>query len=185
MREIKFHVNHNECGECRVCCTTFPFTGEAIWADQYNEVPHFQEKYDLIYSTGQACNQLCSTGCSIQHDKPKICKEFWCDYLKYELPEKFYPKNCGFASYIYDKTIGQPPELWIIIDELPDVNKNYPNDRCVFIQEDGSFHKFSTLHEVLGDKGKEVRNYVKLMREHWGSHITAKIFTRLEWVEIP
>ena len=118
MRDIKFHVNHNECGDCRVCCTVFPFTGKDLECpDEYNEVPHFEEKYDLIYTTGKSCNQLCSTGCSIQHDKPKLCQEFWCDYLKYELPEKYFPHNCGFASYIYDKN-DHPPELWIIFDEL-------------------------------------------------------------------
>ena len=135
MRKIKFHVNHNECGDCRVCCTTFPFTDKAQWADEYNEVPHYKEKYNLIYSTGKPCNQLCSTGCSIHHDKPRICKEFWCDYLKWELP--------------------------------------------------GSFYRFHTLLEVLGDKGQEIRNYVDLMRKNFGNWCPAKIFTRHEVVDIP
>ena len=184
MRKIKFHVNHNECGDCRVCCTTFPFTDKAQWADEYNEVPHYKEKYNIIYSTGKPCNQLCSTGCSIHHDKPRICKEFWCDYLKWELPEKYYPHTCGFASYIYDKN--GPPQLWIIIDELPDEDgTDYPNKRCVFLQEDGSFYRFHTLLEVLGDKGQEIRNYVDLMRKNFGNWCPAKIFTRHEVVDIP
>ena len=183
MRDIKFHVNHNECGDCRVCCTVFPFTGKDLeWADEYNEVPHFEEKYDLIYTTGKSCNQLCSTGCSIQHDKPKLCQEFWCDYLKYELPEKYFPHNCGFASYIYDKN-DHPPELWIIFDELPDETGDYPNKGCKFIQEDGSFYQFRTLQEVQTEKGSEVMKYIEIMREKVG-HLPVKIFTRYEVVEI-
>jgi len=182
MRDIKFHVNHNECGDCRVCCTVFPFTGDAEWADEYKEVPHFEEKYDLIYKTGQSCNQLCSTGCSIQEDKPKICQKFWCDYLKYELPEKYFPHKCGFASYIYDKN--GPPQLWIILDELPDETGDYPNKGCKLLQEDGSFYYFKTLSEIYGEVGNEIRNYVKLMREQWGANIPAKVFTRYEGVDL-
>ena len=71
----------NSCGECTFCCEVLPFTHEASWADTYNE----RYKYDIIYPPGRACNKVCSTGCSIHENKPKICKEFNCDYILLEL----------------------------------------------------------------------------------------------------
>ena len=58
----------NSCGECTFCCEVLPFTHEASWADTYNE----RYKYDIIYPPGRACNKVCSTGCSIHENKPKI-----------------------------------------------------------------------------------------------------------------
>jgi len=89
-----------------------PFTNECAIYDKYNE----RHKYDIIYPPGKSCNKVCSTGCSIHNDKPKICKEFNCDYILLDLEEKFKPINCGFACRLKLKDefgFGSRDEIWI------------------------------------------------------------------------
>jgi len=186
MREIEFQVNHNECGDCRVCCRVLPFTHDAQWADKYKEVNHWTSNENLIYRTGQACNKICSTGCSIQLNKPKICQNFWCDYLLYDLPEKYQPHKSGFVSYVAEAALtgtGEE-ELWIVLDELPDETGDYPNEGCKLLQEDGSFHYFKTLQDVMLPYGNEIRNFANIMREKLDRDITSKIMTRYEVAQV-
>ena len=174
---IKFEIDHDRCGDCRVCCRVLPFTDEAQWADKYQEVPRFKEKYDIIYTTGQACTKICSTGCSIQTDKPKICQEFWCDYLTYELPEKYYPHNCGFVSYIYNDS-----ELWIVLDELPDETGDYPNKGCKILQPYGCFYHFESLSKITdGLVFYEIIRYAWMVKEKINKpDMPALLLTRFE-----
>jgi hypothetical protein len=106
----------SKCGDCTVCCQIMGFTGNAKGADRYNEA----EKYGVVFPLWTTCNKLCDTGCSIQEDKPRICSEFYCSYVKYDLEKDFFPKEFGFVAHIqpYDRAIGiismdktLPPEI--------------------------------------------------------------------------
>ena len=108
--------DESRCGDCTVCCEIMGYTGEYRWADRYNEA----EKYGVDYGPWTTCNKLCETGCSIHHDKPKICEKFFCSYIQHDLEEKYRPSDFGFVAHIQpadgnlgilctDKTL--PPEI--------------------------------------------------------------------------
>lgn len=48
-----------ECGDCNACCVTYEI-------EELNKWPH------------QPCKHLCSKGCSIYENRPKVCREYTC-----------------------------------------------------------------------------------------------------------
>ena len=108
--------DESRCGDCTVCCEIMGYTGGWKFADRYNEA----EKYGVDYGMWSTCNKLCSTGCSIHEDKPRICDEFWCSYVQHDLEDHYRPKDFGFVAHkepsrdeigilSTDKTL--PPEI--------------------------------------------------------------------------
>tara|TARA_B100000497_G_C7654950_1_gene394194 strand:+ start:263 stop:709 length:447 start_codon:yes stop_codon:yes gene_type:complete len=91
----------SKCGDCTVCCEVMGYTGQWKFADRYNEA----EKYGVDYGAFQTCNKLCDTGCSIQADKPRICDEFFCHYIKLDLEDGFRPDRFKFVSHVYDGSV--------------------------------------------------------------------------------
>tara|TARA_B100000427_G_C15430002_1_gene560333 strand:+ start:514 stop:969 length:456 start_codon:yes stop_codon:yes gene_type:complete len=145
----------NSCGECTFCCEVLPFTHEASWADTYNE----RYKYDIIYPPGRACNKVCSTGCSIHQNKPKICREFNCDYILLELEEKFKPNKCGFVCRLWkkhqDNIITLEDEIWIHFKgkektpkEFYDANKSAVDEVIEIIREKYGWHPVRIHNEI-------------------------------------
>lgn len=143
----------NSCGECTFCCEVLPFTHEASWADTYNE----RYKYDIIYPPGRACNKVCSTGCSIHENKPKICKEFNCDYILLELEEKFKPNKCGFlCRFRKGGFTGEDlDEIWIHFKgkektpkEFYDANKSAVDEVVDFAREKYGWHLVRIQNEI-------------------------------------
>lgn len=67
-----------ECGECTLCCK--------------------MAKINTYKSPeGKYCKHCeINKGCKIYVDRPYECSSFECAWLKGNIPEKFYPKNCGF-----------------------------------------------------------------------------------------
>lgn len=124
----------NICGECTLCCRVLPFTHQSSIFDKYNE----RYKYDIIYPPGKSCNKVCSTGCSIHDNKPKICKEFECDYILLELEEKFKPSNCGFLCRLKLKTdfdIEGGDEIWIHYEGKDPKPEDFYKDKKELINE--------------------------------------------------
>tara|TARA_R110000764_G_scaffold64122_3_gene135091 strand:- start:842 stop:1264 length:423 start_codon:yes stop_codon:yes gene_type:complete len=106
----------NQCGECTLCCTVLGWTDNASHLDKYNEAA----KYDIIYPYFTPCNKVCSTGCSIHENKPRICQEFNCDYITKDLGEEHKPINCGFVTYTTEDE-----ELWVCIDTNENLKEYY------------------------------------------------------------
>ena len=101
------------CGDCTVCCHIAGFTGDYSFTDKYNEA----EKFGLQFDPMQTCNKLCDTGCSIQENKPRICSEFFCEYVKQDLDDQYYPKDCGFMATVnvHDENY---PDAWPYPDTI-------------------------------------------------------------------
>jgi len=104
----------SRCGDCTVCCEIMGYTGEWSFADKYKEA----NKYGVVYGEWSSCNKLCETGCSIQEDKPRICDEFFCHFIKHDLEDEYRPDKFGFVARTKkgvvdilstDKTL--PPEI--------------------------------------------------------------------------
>ena len=106
----------SRCGDCTVCCEIQGFTGEWKWGDVNDEA----ELFGVCYGAWTACNKLCDTGCSIQHDKPRICADYFCSYIEHEMDSEYRPKDFGFVAHrqewdgkigilSMDKTL--PPEI--------------------------------------------------------------------------
>lgn len=91
----------NRCGDCTVCCEIMGFTGQWSFADRYREANKLGVKYDAW----QTCNKLCDTGCSIQENKPRICDEFFCSFIKHDLEPEYRPKDCGFVGHIHTNNL--------------------------------------------------------------------------------
>ena len=90
----------SSCGDCRVCCEVLGFTGKSAHFDKYKEA----ESFGVIFDAWSPCNKLCSVGCSIHHDKPKICSEFYCSYITEDLLDKYWPAKCGFVAYVNEES---------------------------------------------------------------------------------
>jgi len=106
----------SRCGDCTVCCEIMGYTGLYKDFDRYKEA----EKFGVDYGPWATCNKLCDTGCSIQENKPRICDEFFCSFIKHDLESEYRPKDWGFVGHIQpsdgalgilsmDKTL--PPEI--------------------------------------------------------------------------
>ena len=103
------------CGDCTMCCQTVGFTGDWKITDIYDEA----EKFDIDFGAWSTCNKLCDSGCSIQENKPRVCKEFYCQYIERNLSEKHFPKDTGFVTvldesnpiYIHSVDRTLPPDI--------------------------------------------------------------------------
>ena len=92
---IKIIPTEPRCGDCTVCCETLGFTGKWKITDIYDEA----EKFDIDFGAWSTCNKLCETGCSIQENKPRVCEEFFCHFIEFNLEDKFRPKESGFVAF--------------------------------------------------------------------------------------
>jgi len=139
------------CGDCTMCCQTVGFTGDWKITDIYNEA----EAFDIDFGPWSTCNKLCDTGCSIQSNKPKVCTEFYCQYIELNLSEKHFPKNTGFVTvkddqghifiHSVDKTL--PPDIQynnnkqLINDMLDEISSELKQD-----------YLYATLRTKQGNK---------------------------------
>jgi hypothetical protein len=64
------------CGDCKLCCKVYP-------------MPIFN-KPDKVW-----CQHAVGSGCGIYDQRPLICRDFVCVWLKSNLPEKYRPDKCG------------------------------------------------------------------------------------------
>ena len=70
------------CNKCQECCN-----GSLV----------IQE---LDVYLNNPCKFICSDGCSIYNERPKVCKTFNCLWLSDEsIPEKMYPQKSGILMY--------------------------------------------------------------------------------------
>ena len=74
----------NTCGECTECCHA------------QNLLPDEGIKYEW----GSSCEKVCSTGCSIYEspERPNICGQWVCSYIKYNLEDKYRPDRYGMIA---------------------------------------------------------------------------------------
>lgn len=100
---IPLPLSHRTCGECTACCTAYPILPG----------PNF-------FSEGKPaatpCKHLCARGCSIYEQRPKICRDFRCDYLEGSLgsnAEDWRPDRCGIII------VGQQPLHNLFQGEVP------------------------------------------------------------------
>lgn len=135
----------NSCGTCNVCCEVLGFTGKVKQFDRYNEA----EDFDIDFDEYEDCNKLCTKTkkCTIWHNKPRICDEFYCYYITEELDDKYRPDNSQFVAYeTQDKR-----QVWIV-----STDKSLPPD----IQ-------YNNLRELVDDLIEEVEVSVGLKRPVW------------------
>ena len=81
----------NPCGDCTACCEGW-LRGDV---------------HGVIMEPGTPCtflNKLCVEGCAIYKDRPKMCKDYSCVYLTFDLDESFRPNECGFIMTTRKKT---------------------------------------------------------------------------------
>lgn len=83
-----------ECGDCALCC-------------HLGEVPQ-------VKPFNQWC-QHCSThrGCDIYPTRPQICRDFFCHYLKSDLPEHWHPLTSHMVVGSYE---GPPPRITVAVE---------------------------------------------------------------------
>lgn len=86
-------VSQRSCGDCALCC-------------HLGEIPGFKP-------FNQWC-QHCSThaGCDIYATRPQPCRDFHCHYLLSDLPDSWFPKDCGFIVSTY----ASPPRVTVSVD---------------------------------------------------------------------
>lgn len=92
------------CGDCALCC-------------KLGEIPDFKP-------FNQWC-RFCSTHahCDIYDSRPAPCREFFCHYLKSDLNEDWFPKNCGMVISTYSG----PNRLTVSVDpETPETWRQQP-----------------------------------------------------------
>ena len=78
-------MSYNACGDCTACCERFTIEGD-IWEDG-------------IKKKNVLCKYNCN-GCTIYEDRPKICQDFKCVWLRIkearpDFCESMRPDNVG------------------------------------------------------------------------------------------
>ena len=92
--ETSFTPPPRECGDCTLCCHGL-VSAEALG---YHFYP------------GQPCHFMGTNGCTVYKDRPPVCVNFKCAWLRdHQLPEWFRPDLTGFLSRWMDW--GDAPDI--------------------------------------------------------------------------
>ena len=79
--EVTFTPPPRECGDCTLCCQGV-VSAEALGHSFY---------------PGQPCHFMGTKGCTVYKDRPPVCVDFKCAWLRdHQLPEWFRPDLSGF-----------------------------------------------------------------------------------------
>ena len=85
----------NSCGECTACCTSLGFTGAA---EKQDSDPETTKSLGIDYQPFMLCNKVCDYGCTIYKMRPKVCREFECQYILSDLSVELRPDQCGVIA---------------------------------------------------------------------------------------
>ena len=97
--------SHNSCGECTACCHRWAIP-EVTWMDED------------VKPKDTLCDKYCN-GCTIYEERPKVCADFECVWLKINsvnnsLPVSLRPDNCDvMVTARFDEGVGH-----LLLDEL-------------------------------------------------------------------
>lgn len=101
------------CGECRACCETL-----------YIDFGHGRKKPS--HELCKNCSLL--TGCTVQHNKPKVCRDFECHWLRSQsrndvMPPELRPDRCGVI--FSDDSDGDPEQFEFHVSRMTPEAQNY------------------------------------------------------------
>jgi hypothetical protein len=93
-----------ECGSCRVCCVQLPIPAGVVAAD--------------AKPAKVACGCLCSAGCNVYANRPRLCADFQCAWLSgRSWPDAWRPDHSGLLC-LRERVRGQP--MAAVYEVLPD-----------------------------------------------------------------